>query len=200
MPSGSTHCASYDLWVSLFPASSPLAFGLTAGSCSYGREFAIRFFRLHLTATPCVSLRLPSSAPVGSFHPTRFCPCWAHWGGRPRPQATPWSPIRRWTSDIHWLRLPTLLVLGSLRCSLEIRDAGVDCHAAAKSRKTEGKVRPSRPGVGCGPGGPPYFVSRTRRGWSLGRRAEKVLRFWYVTGQSRSREISNGALRASAGG
>src|ERR1019366_1320265 len=29
----------------------------------------------------CVSLRLPSSAPVGSFHPTRFCPCWAHWGG-----------------------------------------------------------------------------------------------------------------------
>ena len=27
------------------------------------------------------SLRLPSSAPVGSFHPTRFCPCRAHWGG-----------------------------------------------------------------------------------------------------------------------
>ena len=25
-----------------------------------------------------VRLRLPSSAPVGSFHPTRFCPCWAH--------------------------------------------------------------------------------------------------------------------------
>jgi hypothetical protein len=21
---------------------------------------------------------LPSSAPIGSFHPTRFCPCWAH--------------------------------------------------------------------------------------------------------------------------
>src|SRR6266496_1834769 len=31
--------------------------------------------RLHLA----VRLRLPSSAPVGSFHPTRFCPCWAHW-------------------------------------------------------------------------------------------------------------------------
>src|SRR5438552_9702458 len=30
--------------------------------------------RLHLA----VRLRLPSSAPVGSFHPTRFCPCWAH--------------------------------------------------------------------------------------------------------------------------
>jgi hypothetical protein len=26
---------------------------------------------------------LPSSAPIGSFHPTRFCPCWAHWGGPP---------------------------------------------------------------------------------------------------------------------
>lgn len=25
-----------------------------------------------------VQLRLPSSAPIGSFHPTRFCPCWAH--------------------------------------------------------------------------------------------------------------------------
>jgi hypothetical protein len=21
---------------------------------------------------------LPSSAPIGSFHPIRFCPCWAH--------------------------------------------------------------------------------------------------------------------------
>src|SRR5581483_9577377 len=30
--------------------------------------------------TPCGLLRLPSSVPVGSFHPTRFCPCWAHWG------------------------------------------------------------------------------------------------------------------------
>ena len=25
-----------------------------------------------------VQLRLPSSAPIGSFHPIRFCPCWAH--------------------------------------------------------------------------------------------------------------------------
>src|SRR5664279_4226867 len=25
-----------------------------------------------------VRLRLPSSAPIGSFHPIRFCPCWAH--------------------------------------------------------------------------------------------------------------------------
>ena len=54
------------------PASLPSA-------CPYGRRFATRFFRLHLAATPCGSLRLPSSAPVGSFHPTRFCPCWAHW-------------------------------------------------------------------------------------------------------------------------
>ena len=27
-----------------------------------------------------VRLRLPSSAPIGSFHPIRFCPCWAHSG------------------------------------------------------------------------------------------------------------------------
>ena len=28
--------------------------------------------------TPCASLQLPSSAPIGSFHPTRFCPYRAH--------------------------------------------------------------------------------------------------------------------------
>src|SRR2546429_7937387 len=35
-----------------------------------------------------VRLRLPSSAPIGSFHPTRFCPCWAHSaaGYHPAPQ------------------------------------------------------------------------------------------------------------------
>src|ERR1022692_3646127 len=80
-----------DLWASLFVASLPPAPGLTASSCSCGREFATRFFQLRLAATPCGSLRLPSSAPVGSFHPTRFCPCWAHWGGRPHPRGTPTS-------------------------------------------------------------------------------------------------------------
>ena len=67
-----------DLWASLFVASSPPAPGLTASSCSCGRGFATRFFRLRLAVTPCVSLRLPSSVPIGSFHPIRFCPCWAH--------------------------------------------------------------------------------------------------------------------------
>ncbi len=73
-----------DLWASLFGASLPPAPGLTASSCPYGREFATRFFRLRLAATPCVSLRLPSSAPIGSFHPIRFCPCWAHASGHYR--------------------------------------------------------------------------------------------------------------------
>jgi hypothetical protein len=91
VPSGSTGCVSYDFWASLFPASSPPAPGLTASSCSCGRRFATRFFRLRLTATSCVSLRLPSSAPVGSFHPTSFCPCWAHWGGPPGPRGSPWT-------------------------------------------------------------------------------------------------------------
>ena len=80
-----------DFGASLIPASLPPASGLTASFCSYGRKFATRFFQLRLAATPCVSLRLPSSAPIGSFHPTRFCPCWAHWGGRPRPRPTPSS-------------------------------------------------------------------------------------------------------------
>src|SRR5271167_5160125 len=72
-----------DLRALLFRASSPPAPGLAASSCSYGRKFATRFFQLHPAATPCGSLRLPSSAPIGSFHPTRFCPCWAHWGRSP---------------------------------------------------------------------------------------------------------------------
>src|SRR5277367_3141025 len=67
-----------DLWASLFVASSPPAPGLTTVSLYCGREFATRFFRLRLAATPRVSLRLPSSVPIGSFHPIRFCPCWAH--------------------------------------------------------------------------------------------------------------------------
>ena len=83
-PSGSTWCVSDDFWASLFPASSPPAPGLTAGSCSYGRKFATRFFQLHLAVTPCASLRLSSSTPSRSFHLARFCPCWAHWG---RPSA-----------------------------------------------------------------------------------------------------------------
>ena len=77
-PSGSTWCVSDDFWASLFPASLPPAPGLAAGSCSYGRRFATRFFRLRLTVTPCVSLRLSSSTPSNSFHLDRFCPCWAH--------------------------------------------------------------------------------------------------------------------------
>ena len=44
-----------DFWASLFRASLPPAPGLTASSCSCGREFACRFFRLHLAATPCGS-------------------------------------------------------------------------------------------------------------------------------------------------
>ena len=91
VPSGSTRCVSDDFWASLFPASSPPASGLTASSYSYGQRFATRFFRLHLAATLCVSLRLSSSTPSSSFHLDRFCPCWAHWGGRPRPRPTPWS-------------------------------------------------------------------------------------------------------------
>jgi len=58
-----------ELRASLFGASLPPAPGLSASSCSCSRRFATRFFQLRLAATPCVSLRLPSSAPIGSFHP-----------------------------------------------------------------------------------------------------------------------------------
>ena len=51
-----------DLWASLFVASLPPAPGLTASSCSCGREFATRFFRLRLTAT---TLRFATVTVIG---------------------------------------------------------------------------------------------------------------------------------------
>ena len=82
VPPGSTPCVwmKFGLCCSQ-PARRP-HIGLTASSSTYGRRFAFRCFQLRLAATPCGWLRLPSSVPVGSFHPTRFCPCWAHWGRR----------------------------------------------------------------------------------------------------------------------
>src|SRR5687767_3465470 len=55
------------------PASLPIRIPTVESLLSASSSFTSRL-RL------AVSLRLPSSAPVGSFHPTRFCPCWAHWG------------------------------------------------------------------------------------------------------------------------
>jgi hypothetical protein len=49
------------------PVRVPTVEGLPSASFSFAS-------RLRLA----VQLRLPSSAPIGSFHPTRFCPCWAH--------------------------------------------------------------------------------------------------------------------------
>src|SRR5260370_8074902 len=83
------------------PASLPI-------SCSYGREFATRCFQLHLSATPCVSLRLPSSAPVGSFHPTSFCPCWAHWGRMASCRRLPTGDLPHPPKVLSSLRPPSL--------------------------------------------------------------------------------------------
>jgi hypothetical protein len=52
-----------DLWASLWVASLPPASGLTASSCSYGREFVSRFFQLHLAV---YALRFTTVAVIGS--------------------------------------------------------------------------------------------------------------------------------------
>lgn len=52
-----------DFWASLFGASLPPAPDLTASLCSYGREFATRFFQLRLTA---YALRFATVAVIGS--------------------------------------------------------------------------------------------------------------------------------------
>jgi hypothetical protein len=118
-----------DLWALLFPASLPSASGLPASSCSYGRDFVSRFFQLHLAATPCGSLRLPSSAPVGSFHPTRFCPCRAHWGSQSWLQ----PPFRRlWRRDIFWYQL--LVSTHSIQVSQACSSSPPDCRLNCKAR------------------------------------------------------------------
>src|SRR5580700_3325149 len=101
-----------DLRASLFVASLPPASGLAASSCSCGREFATRFFQLHLAAALCVSLRLPSSAPIGSFHPIRFCPCWAH----DKPAG---KPARRQDWQPHMAR-SNMINASEIKCSHEI--------------------------------------------------------------------------------
>src|SRR5688572_24639814 len=68
------------------PASLPIRIPTVESLLSASSSFTSRL-RL------AVSLRLPSSAPVGSFHPTRFCPCWAHWG-RLQPAADSSPPCR----------------------------------------------------------------------------------------------------------
>ena len=80
VPSGSTECVSDDFWASLFPASSPPAPGLPPVRVPTVESFATRFFQLHLAATPCVSLRLPSSAPVGLPSSNKILPIAGHTG------------------------------------------------------------------------------------------------------------------------
>jgi len=49
------------------PVRVPTVEGLPPASFSFASQLRL-----------AVRLRLPSSAPIGSFHPIRFCPCWAH--------------------------------------------------------------------------------------------------------------------------
>ena len=49
------------------PVRVPAVESLLSASFSFASRLRLAF-----------SLRLPSSAPIGSFHPIRFCPCWAH--------------------------------------------------------------------------------------------------------------------------
>src|SRR5580692_5101101 len=81
-----------DLWASLFRASLPPAPGLTASSCSYGREFASRFFRL--SPHGC-ALRFG----YGCRHRPRLAPFIqldsAHAGHTPQPAFSRLDPLER---------------------------------------------------------------------------------------------------------
>src|SRR6267143_6016941 len=74
------------------PASLPVRVPTVESLPSASFSFASRL-RL------AVRLRLPSSAPTGSFHPIRFHPCWAHSAvGLPADSSvenpTPTDPLR----------------------------------------------------------------------------------------------------------
>jgi len=50
-------------WTSPFLASSSPASGLSASSCSYGRSFALRFFRLQISrSVACTSATVTSTS------------------------------------------------------------------------------------------------------------------------------------------
>jgi hypothetical protein len=77
-PSGSTACVLMTFGLRCsgpacrpHPASLPVRVPTVEDLLPASFSFASRL-RL------AVPLRLPSSAPIGSFHPIRFCPCWAH--------------------------------------------------------------------------------------------------------------------------
>ena len=100
-PPGSTGCVAEDVWASRSPARSPPAPGLTAGSCSCGRRFAQRCFRL----SPCVSLRLASSPPSSTSQLVRLSACWAHWSGLSATPASTPAAIRPRSASGHRRRL-----------------------------------------------------------------------------------------------
>src|SRR5207237_10040651 len=84
------------------PASLPVRIPTVESLPSASFSFASRL-RL------AVRLRLPSSAPLGSFHPIRFCPCWAH-------PAAGCQPARRLERQPHGFRYNRL----QAGCSLAV--------------------------------------------------------------------------------
>jgi len=87
-PPGSTICALMTLGLrccqparrphpASLPVRVPTVEGLPTASFSFASQLRL-----------AVWLRLPPSAPVGSFDPTRLCPCWAHCRGLPAAAST----------------------------------------------------------------------------------------------------------------
>ena len=90
-----------DLWASPFRASLPPAPGLTASSCSYGREFAFRFFRLRLAATPCGSATVAVIGSEWLLSSNEILPMLGTLG-RPILAAAAFQPNCRAESALQW--------------------------------------------------------------------------------------------------
>src|ERR1039457_5547238 len=90
------------------PASLPVRVPTVEGLPPASFSFALRL-RL------AVRLRLPSSAPIGSFHPIRFRPCWAH------PAAEWYSASLSTDTAYLWLRLCCSVGQAVLACLARLR-------------------------------------------------------------------------------
>ncbi len=137
------------------PASLPVCVPPVEGlpSASFGFASQLRLIRL----------RLPSSAPIGSFHPIRSCPCWAMLGnagqcwamlGTPcagSPDPLPSNFLKRRKPDVDVRRSSKRHWVGSPPACLPLFDRGRrnrDPAAHVSKRQTAGKGE-SPPGSSC---------------------------------------------------
>ena len=108
------------------PVRVPAVESLLSASFSFASRLRLAF-----------SLRLPSSAPIGSFHPIRFCPCWAH---PARGFISPARPLAFCSNTVDGVTAPAEF---SRRSSHERRRTRAPRNSAIRSFRGRAIARPT---------------------------------------------------------